>query len=139
MYLLDTNVVSEFRRQRRADPAVLSWADREEASTFYVSVVTSMELEIGRLVIARRDLEQGRLIEKWLQDLMRRFAGRILPFDFEAARACASLHVPDRRPERDGIIAATALVHDMTIVTRNTRDFEPMGVRLLNPWLNAAR
>lgn len=94
-----------------------------------------MELEIGVRRIERRDASQGLLLRRWLEDqVLPQFTGRMLPVDLLVARRCAVLHVPDRHEEGDAMIAATALAHSLTVVTRNTRDFEPMGVPLLNPW-----
>ncbi len=84
----------------------------------------------------RRDIIQGAILRRWFeQEVLARLAPRILPVDIAIARRCAALHVPDPRPERDALIAATALVHGLTVVTRNTADFEPMGVKLFNPWV----
>ncbi len=84
----------------------------------------------------RRDVIQGAILRRWFeQEVLARLAPRILPVDITIARRCAALHVPDPRPERDALIAATALVHGLTVVTRNTADFEPMGVKLFNPWV----
>ncbi|MBV8593411.1 MAG: type II toxin-antitoxin system VapC family toxin [Caulobacteraceae bacterium] len=88
------------------------------------------------LLVQRRDPQQGSRLRRWLEDrILAPFTTRILPIDPPTARRCAALHVPDPRPERDTLIAASALVHDMTVVTRNVGDFEPTGVALLNPWL----
>jgi len=136
MYLIDTNVLSEFRKAEsgRADPGVASWASQTVADSMYLSVVTILELQIGALRIERRDPAQS-AIRRWINDyVMQVFAGRILSADSEIALRCAPLHVPDKRPERDAWIAATALVHGMTVVTRNAADFQPMGVPVLNPW-----
>jgi toxin FitB len=138
MFLLDTNVVSELRKLSRADPAVAAWARAISPGSMYLSVMTSMELEIGILRIERRDPAQGALLRRWLDTrVLPVFAGRILPIDAAVARQCAHLHVPDPRPERDALIAATALTHGLTVVTRNTADFEPLGVALFDPWLAA--
>ena len=100
-----------------------------------LSVVTILELEQGTRLIARRDKQQAERLKEWLHErVVPGFTDRILPFDIKAALRCATLHVPDPRPERDAMIAATALVHGLILVTRNTQDFEPMGVKLLNPW-----
>ena len=94
-----------------------------------------MELDIGVLQVERRDKTQGAALRAWLdQHVLPEFAGRVLPIDTAVARRCARLHVPDRRSERDALIAATALVHGMTVMTRNVADFQPTGVPLLNPW-----
>ncbi len=138
MQLLDTNVVSELRKigSRRIDAGVASWAKSAGAGGFFISVVTLMELETGVRLVERRDAKQGAMLRSWLDDkVVPGFMGRILPVDEAVALRCAALHVPDPRPERDALIAATALVHGMTLVTRNVADFEPMGVPLFNPWV----
>jgi toxin FitB len=135
--LLDTNVVSELRKVRlgKADTRLAAWADSVDAANLYVSAITIQELEIGVLLAQRRDPPQGAVFRIWLsQSVLPAFEGRILPVDVAVALRSASLHVPDPRPIRDALIAATALVHSMTVVTRNTADFEPCGVALLNPW-----
>lgn len=100
-----------------------------------ISAITVMELELGYLRLSRRDPTQAASLDKWLRGrIMPDFAERILPVDARVALRCAVLHVPDPRPERDAMIAATALVHGLTLVTRNVADFKPMGVPLLNPW-----
>src|ERR1035437_2731237 len=140
MYLLDTNVVSELRKVRlgKADKNVAAWADSVEASNLYLSVITAQELEIGVLLAERHDPAQGALLRKWLNaQVLPAFNGRILAVDVAVAQRSARLHVPDPRPVRDGLIAATALVHGMTVVTRNVADFEPTGVLTLNPWISS--
>lgn len=137
MFLLDTNVLSELRKVRagKADANVAAWAQTVDAADLFVSVVCLLELELGVLSLERRDADQGAILRTWLdQRVLPEFAARTLPIDTAVARRCARLHVPDRRNERDALIAATALVHGMTVVTRNTRDFEPTGVPTLNPW-----
>jgi toxin FitB len=136
-YLLDTNVISELRKIRagKAHSNVAAWADSVDASDLYLSVITLQELEIGILLIERRDASQGALFRAWLNGhVLPAFTGRILAVDTAVALRSARLHVPDLRPVRDGLIAATALVHGMTVVTRNVADFEPTGVLTLNPW-----
>jgi toxin FitB len=137
MWILDTNVVSELRKVRlgRANVRVALWADSVEPVDLYLSVITVQELEIGVLLVERRDPTQGAVFRAWLDtQVLPTFADRILPVDTAVAQCSAKLHVPNPRPVRDCLIAATALVHGMTIVTRNVADFEPCGVRLLNPW-----
>jgi len=135
MYLLDTNVLSELRRRDRIDPRVAAWADAVEQDALYLSVVTILEVELGILAVERRDPAQAALLRRWLEDrVLPAFDARILPIDTAVARACARLHVPDRRAERDAMIGATALTHRMTVVTRNVGDFEPMRVGVMNPW-----
>jgi hypothetical protein len=100
-----------------------------------MSVITLQELEIGVRLAERRDVSQGAVLRTWLEDhVLPAFADRLLVVDKAVALRSAALHVPAPRPVRDGLIAATALVHGMTVVTRNTADFEPTGVSLLNPW-----
>ena len=137
MFLLDTNVVSELRKVRlgRSDASVARWADTVETADLYLSSVTVQELEIGVLLAERRDPPQGAVFRTWLdQHVLPAFSGRILPVDTAVALRSAKLHVPNPRPVRDGLIAATALVHGMTVVTRNVADFAPCGVAWLNPW-----
>ena len=135
MYLLDTNVVSELRRAARAGDAVRAWAERTEAGLFWLSTISLLELDIGVLRIERRDATQGALLRRWLEEqVVARFAERMLAVDAAVARQCARLHVPDPRPDRDALIAATALVHGLVVVTRNEADFAGTGVQLLNPW-----
>lgn len=136
-WLLDTNVVSELRKlgDGKADANVVAWIEAEDAETFFISAITILELERGVLGIQRRDSAQGARLRAWLDTHVRpSFAGRILPVDDAVATRCAHLHVPDRRNEADALIAATALVHDMGLATRNVRDFEGTGVVVLNPW-----
>lgn len=137
MYVLDTNVVSELRKVKagKANANVVSWAESVDAIDLFISAITIMELELGILAIERKDVVQGALLRAWLeQRVLPEFAGRTLPIDTAVAQRCASLHVPDKRGERDALIAATALAHGMTVVTRNIADFQPTGVALVNPW-----
>jgi predicted nucleic acid-binding protein len=135
MYVLDTDVVSELRRPERVDPQVAAWAARTPLVLHFISSVTLYELELGILLMERRDRTQGAVLRAWMdRQVLPRFEGRILSIDTEVARRAAALHVPDPRPERDAFIAATALVHGMKVVTRNAQDYGPTGVELLNPW-----
>jgi toxin FitB len=137
MYLLDTNVVSELRKinTSAADPRVKAWADSSDVKSCFISVITILEIELGTLLMERRDSTQGSMLRAWLdRQILAEFADRILPVDLQVVARCAALHVPSPRPYADALIAATALVHGMTVVTRNTRDFESTGVALLNPW-----
>ena len=139
MYLLDTNVLSELRKasSNKADPNVLVWASKQTISSLYISAITLMELEIGILAIERKDENQGHRLRHWMQEqVLPEFKDRTLAIDTHVALRCAKLHVPDPRSERDALIAATALVHNMTIVTRNTKDFIAAQVPLINPWGN---
>ena len=136
-YLFDTNVISELRRAlRRAIPGpVAEWTSTIAIPDQYLSAVTIEELEIGVLLLERRDPFQGGNLRAWLHGLvLPSYAGRILPVDEVVAQRSALLHVPDPHPIRDGFIAATALVHGMTVVTRNVEDFAGTGVKVFNPW-----
>lgn len=134
-FLLDTNVVSELRRPS-ADANVVRWAESLTKRNAFLSVVTIREIEAGVILVERRDPSQGAWLRAWLEEqVLIEYADRLLPVDLPVARRAATLHVPDPRPERDALIAATALVHGLIVVTRNVRDFEPTGVDALNPWL----
>ncbi|MBV1704671.1 MAG: type II toxin-antitoxin system VapC family toxin [Hyphomicrobiales bacterium] len=140
MFILDTNVVSDLRKVRSgaADANVARWADSVDAGELFLSTITALELELGVLLAERKDARRGSHLRAWLDgQVMPEFQDRIIPVDAAVARRCAKLHVPDPRAERDALIAASALVHGMTIVTRNVADFEPLAVALVNPWLHA--
>jgi len=137
MFLLDTNVVSELRKvfAGRADEGVAAWSREVDTSSLFISVITVQELETGVLRILRRDPAQGGILRQWLDTQVRpTFESRILPVDTAVARCCASLHVPDPRPYRDSLIAATALVHKLAVFSRNVRDFAIDGLRAIDPW-----
>lgn len=139
MFLLDTNVLSELRKYGtgRAAPGVIAWSQSVPEHSLYLSSIVVQEIEIGILQLEwRKDRDQARILRAWLEDsVLPRFADRVLPVDVAIARRSAQLHVPDARQYRDGLIAATALVFGMTLVTRNTKDFEGTGVHILNPWI----
>ena len=137
MLLLETNVVSELRKVRsgKADPNVARWADSVDAAALFISVITIQELETGILLAERSDAPKGALLRTWMNEhVLPAFADRILPVDTAVALRSAMLHVPDPRPVSDALIAATALVHGLTVVTRNVTDFEPTGVLVVDPW-----
>jgi predicted nucleic acid-binding protein len=135
MYVLDTNVLSELRRRDRTDRKVAAWANAVHPADLYLSAITILEIETGVSMMERRDKTQGAMLRRWIEDkVIPAFNGRILAVDRNVAQSCARLHVPERRSERDALIAATALVHRFIVATRNVADFKPMGVRLLNPW-----
>lgn len=137
MYLLDTNVVSELRKAKsnKSNKNVVTWANGVSATSLFLSVITILELEIGVILIERRDPKQGALLRSWLNThVLPAFSERILVVDTAVAQCCARLHVPNPQADRDVLIAASALVHGMTVVTRNTHDFKPTGVKMLNPW-----
>lgn len=135
-YLVDTCVVSELRKSsERINAGVLRWSEATDAHLLHVSVLTIMELEVGAGRVARRDRAQGELLEEWLVgQVLPTFDRRILPVDLAVARRAAALQVPDPRPAVDCLLAATAEVHGLTIVTRNVADFDTLGVAVTNPW-----
>jgi toxin FitB len=154
MFLLDTNVVSELRKARagKANMGVSNWAAGVPAALMFVSVVSLDELEHGVLLAERKDPEKGAVLRAWLDEsvlpafadrvlpafadrVLPAFADRVLPVDTETALRSAALHVPNPAPFRDAFIAATALVHGMTVVTRNNKDFDRFeDLVVLNPW-----
>jgi predicted nucleic acid-binding protein len=137
MYLLDTNVVSELRKakSRRVNQQVYRWAANVSASAMFLSAVSILELELGILLMERRDCAQGAILRAWMENhVLPAFEGRVLAVDVDVARRAARLHVPDPHSQRDALIAATALAHGMTVATRNVEDFEKTGVALINPW-----
>ncbi len=135
MFVLDTNVVSELRRLAKANAKVLAWAAATPITDTFLSTITILELELGALLMERKDKAQGKILRDWIDtQILPRYDGRILAVDTAVAQCCARLHVPDPRAERDALIAATAIVHAMTVVTRNVADFGMSGVKVLNPW-----
>lgn len=137
MFVLDTDVVSELRKVEagKGHRQVAAWSEQVLVGETFLAAITIHELELGILLLERKDKHQGAILRAWIDTrVLPEFEGRILPVDVAVALRCAKLHVPDPRPMRDALIAASALVHRMTVVTRNVRDFEPMGVEVLNPW-----
>jgi predicted nucleic acid-binding protein len=134
-YLLDTNVVSALRRKDRVDKRVVDWFKDAAGAEFFVSALTMMEIEIGIIRLERYDKRQAAILRVWKEGPLRtQFRGRFVDLDIEIAERCASLHVPDPQPEIDALIAATAIVRGLTLVTRNERDFAAMPVQVTNPW-----
>lgn len=142
MYLLDTNVLSEMRKASRTkasspkmDPRVENWVNSVFALDLHVSVVSILELERGFHLLKQRDPAQAEVIRLWVRNrVLPSFDGRILSVDLAIAQRCATLVTSKPIEYRDSLIAATALVHGMTVVTRNVRHFEPTGAALVNPW-----
>jgi predicted nucleic acid-binding protein len=135
MYLLDTNIVSELRKGKKADGHVLSWAKSVTTSSLFLSVISILEIEAGVLQKEHKDPFQGAILRSWLDaHVLPAFADRMLNVDVAVALRCAKLHIPDKCSERDALIAATALVHGLIVVTRNIKDFNETGVEVLNPW-----
>ncbi len=137
MYLIDTTVVSEARKKSRADPGVIDFFARVAGSNdrLYLSVITIGELRRGIELIRRRgDTPQAIMLENWLTDLLEHFADRVLGINEDVAQVWGRLRVPHPEHALDKQIAATALVYDLTVVTRNAVDFEGSGARILNPF-----
>ncbi len=134
-FLLDTNIVSEARRPM-GDQGVKGWLDTTPGENLFLSVLIIGEIELGIARLQQRDLVQAAMLDRWLTILRKNYASRILPVTLQIAERWGPLNVPDRLPLIDGLLAATALVHDLTLVTRNTRDVAPTGVRLFNPFEN---
>lgn len=133
-WLLDTVTLSATRRPDRADPGVVRWLERQNPYSLHLSAITVFELELGTMRKERTDPVQGAALRRWVDEVLLVFADRILPVDGDVAGYAAGYHVPDPRPERDALIAATAELGNLTVVTRNVDDFEPFRVRLFNPW-----
>lgn len=135
MYLLDTNVISELRRPERTAVSVAQWAENVDPGDLFISVITILELEEGVLRKERQDPTAGLVLRAWLNNrVLPAFHGRILPIDVKVVIESAKLQVPDRKPDRDCLIAATALVHSLIVVTRNIADFQSTSVKIINPW-----
>ena len=133
-YVLDTNVVSALRVPER-NPAVQRWADSVSATEQFIAATTLAEIERGVFGKERTNPEQGTHLRRWFDDkVLRTFARRTLPFDLAAARILAAYRVPEHAPHDDALIAAVAQSTGKIVVTRNTKHFEPLGVRYLNPW-----
>jgi len=136
MYVLDTNVISELRQGKpKQSPDVRTWAAIVPVSQLFLSAISILELELGVLALERRTPPQGSALRAWLTGVRATFAGRMLPFTEHTASLCAAMHLPNPRSERDAMIAATALEHGMTVVTRNVADFMGTGVQLINPFV----
>jgi toxin FitB len=138
MFVLDTNIISEMRKVRsgKANPGVGTWAASVPAAQLFISAITVHELEYGVLLAERSDPRRGALLREWLDhSVADAFVDRVLPVDEGVARRAAALHVPDPAPFRDALIAGTALVHRMSVVTRNVRDFQRFPeLAVVNPW-----
>lgn len=135
MFLRDTNVISELRNGKpHQAAAVRAWAENLPANQLYLSTVTVLELEMDVLRMERKDAPQGKILRSWIDAVLQRFEGQVLPFTGGIALRCADMHVPDPRSFRDSTIAATAQQHGLTFVTRNVADFAGLRINMLNPW-----
>ena len=132
-WLIDTNILSEVRKGDRANPGIRAWFDEARDEDLYTSVLVLGEVRRGIEWIRRRDVPSALALEQWLTRLASTFADRVLPIDEKIADRWGALNVPDPVPTVDGLLAATALVHDLILVTRNVRDVVSTGVRVLDP------
>lgn len=139
MYLFDTNIISELRKMSNSkiDPNVSNWIAQICPEDTYISVISIMEMRAGIMQKMRKDLIQGNYLQHWYDNVMLpAYQGRILPITAKVATICAELHVPNKRPTNDALIAATAMAHNYTLVTRNTKDFQGLKMKLFNPFLD---
>lgn len=137
MYLLDTNVISELRKipKSTADKNVMAWAKSVDSTLMFMSTITIFEIELGIQLHRQKDATQSLMLHDWFHGhVMPLFAGRVLPVNEIIALTAAELNCPNRRPLNDSLILATGKVHQLIIVTRNEKDFEGAGIKVLNPW-----
>ena len=133
-FLLDTNVISEIRKRERADANVVRWVNRTPAEEIGTSVIVLAEIRRGIELKRRRDAEQAKLLDRWYAQMRDRLGDRVLPIDEPVAQVCALLSIPDSLPLIDGLLAATAKVHGLTLVTRNVADIARTGVPCHDPF-----
>jgi predicted nucleic acid-binding protein len=136
-YLLDTNILSELRKGERACPEVVVWFDETDDEVLFTSVLVVGEIRRGIELARKADPKKAKALEKWLITLVEHFSDRILPIDDRVADLWGRLCVDQKLPDVDGLLAATALTHNLTLCTRNTADFARSGVKLLNPFSKA--
>jgi predicted nucleic acid-binding protein len=137
MFLLDTNVISEIRkvRQNKANENVVAWLSSVRKESLYANAVVLMEIERGILRLEHKDPQQAANLKSWYHAVVKQmFYERTLPIDDVTASVCAQLHFPDLAPENDSWIAASAIQYDLTLITRNTKDFDHPNLRVFNPF-----
>jgi predicted nucleic acid-binding protein len=134
-FLLDTNVVSELRKRERCAPKVNAWAQSIEPNQAFLSVLVVGELVRGAISKQRADRAAADALEQWIARLTHLYGDRILPITLEIAQEWGRLSALRPIPPEDGLLAATARVHHLTLVTRNTRNVQGLGVSVMNPWV----
>lgn len=138
MYLLDTNIISEIRKinLKTANIGVTQWAENNHKDLMYISVISLFELEKGVLNLERKDAQQGKIYRDWLDNKVKpTFENRILSITPQTVLICAKMHIPDKKSLTDSLIAATAIENNLTVITRNEKDFIPTGAKILNPFI----
>jgi len=138
-WLVDTNILSELRKGDRANPGIRAWFDSAADGDLYTSVLVLGEVRRGIETIRRRDVPSALALEQWLARVTAEFSDRTLPIDATITHRWGALDVPDPVPTVDGLVAATALVHDLVVVTRNTRDMARTGAKVLDPTARSER
>lgn len=133
-YLLDTNFISELRKENRANRGVQAWAMANDPGLCALSVITLGEIRKSIEDVRRTDIRQAHVIEGWLDTVLTEFSENILPVNIQIADRWGRLVSTTQLPPQDLFLAATALEHDLTVITRNTADFEGSGARIHNPW-----
>jgi len=133
-HLLDTNVISELRKGPRSNKNLTAWFDANDTKELWLSVVVIADVQRGLALVARRDPKQATLLQKWLEELVNDYNDRILPITLDIAIRWGSLGKPDPLPVLDGLIAATALEHDLTVATRNVTNIARSGALVVNPF-----
>jgi toxin FitB len=134
--LLDTNVISELKRGRNGAPHVVAWFKTLPPQSVFTSVIVLGEIRRGIELIARRDRPQAEVLDRWYSSIREQLGNRVLPVDESVMTLWARISVPNMLPAYDGLIAATALVHDLIIASRNIEDFRRAGAKVINPWLD---
>jgi predicted nucleic acid-binding protein len=132
--LVDTNVVSELKRGRHADARVVAWFSNIPSERVFTSVIVLGEVRRGIELVARRDKRQAELLERWYASIREHLANRVLAVDEPIMMIWSKISVPHMQPAYDGLIAATALAHGMTVVTRNALDYQRAGLDVIDPW-----
>lgn len=137
MFLLDTNVISELRKIKigKANKGLEIWSKNHNKKIMFLSVISLLELEIGALSLERKDPKQGTVIRMWIDEIIKpKFKDRIIPVSTKTVLICSKMHIPNRKSITDSLIAATAIEHNLTVITRNEKDFEETGAKIFNPF-----